>query len=158
MIMNNFLSKEDYDDFDQEKNIQIWLENNFQAGNGAFDFKYINRKGTARHSRVRASLSLDQKIREDSTGTFADIVGGCDGRDLYTGDSPDANHILNEYIKALIPEEEITRWLLQILKYWIVKNEKLFLTSPIDSESLRQFEDCNNSWLRLPAIKSLRRL
>ncbi len=73
-------SEQDEEDCEQEKLIQEWLK---QQGSAAeFEYKHINRKGSARNTVVRAQVRLDQKIKDDTAGTFADLIAGCDGRDL----------------------------------------------------------------------------
>lgn len=73
---------EDFEDFEQEKTIREWLEQ--QGITDGFDFKYTSSKGTTRNTLVRASVRLEQKIGfEERSGTYADIIAGSDGRDLY---------------------------------------------------------------------------
>lgn len=78
--------EQDEEDFEQEKLIKDWIG---QRRDVEFEFQHINRKGNARNTLIRASISLDQKIGEDSSGTFADLIAGSDGRDLECGPEPD---------------------------------------------------------------------
>lgn len=82
------INDQDQDDFEQEVLIQQWLES---QGHGGFDFKHISRKGTARNTLIAASFSLDQEIKIDGagSGTYADLIVGRDGRDLFDGDNND---------------------------------------------------------------------
>lgn len=132
------LAQEDLEDFEQEKRIQEWLASQGEGSDG-FVFAYTTSKGTARSSRVRASISLDQKITEDSgSGTFADLVAGSDGRDLYDGDdsesAPQAQDIIRAYLRALNFTEDLQEWLVKTLKSSISQSKSLFETYLTDSE------------------------
>ena len=76
-------NEQDLEDFEQEKLIQDWLREN--GGDTEFEFKHISSKGTPRNTLIKASFSLDQEIKTDSSGTFADLIIGSDGRDLECG-------------------------------------------------------------------------
>src|SRR5947208_2674604 len=133
----NFLATEDIEDFEQEKRIKEWLEN--QGIGPERDLQpYTTSKGTARNSRVRASLSLDQKIQDDSKGTFADIIGGSDGRDLCNGrpiePEIEAREIVRQYLDCLLKKRELVLWVEKTLKCWITQNERLYQTFLIDLE------------------------
>lgn len=114
-----YISNEDTEDFEQEKKIQEWLSSIANESRKIeFDFKHITSKGTARNTRVRASISLDQKISEDSEGTFADIIAGCDGRDtidrIYTPEileETDPEKAALEIYSAMGFNEEESIWL-----------------------------------------------
>jgi hypothetical protein len=112
---NKFLSQEDEEDYEQEKAIQDWLKTQ-QRANDKFNYQYINSKGNARNSRVRASFSLDQKIKEGETGALADFVAGSDGRDLYNGEAADAGEYLDAYLACLGLDEETSEWVVKTLK------------------------------------------
>lgn len=82
------INEEDEEDFEQEKLIKEWLER--EGRDGEIELKHISRKGTARNTLVKASISLDEKMSDDdSKGTFADLIAGCDGRDLDDGEPDD---------------------------------------------------------------------
>jgi hypothetical protein len=117
-MRNKWIADEDVEDFEQEQKIREWLNKNGETkpDHSGFDFKYISSKGTARNSRVRASLSLDQKIQEDSRGTFADIIAGSDGRDLYRGEEPSADQILDAHLACMGFDEELSEWIIKTLK------------------------------------------
>lgn len=128
-----WITEQDEEDFEQELQIKKWLETQ-QQGAVEFDFKSINRKGNARYLGVRASLSLDQKVSEDSTGTFADLIAGSDGRDLYCGEVPDAETYLDAYLSCLGFDEEMTEWLIKKLKSSMDLNSLRFEKSLTDLE------------------------
>lgn len=131
-----WLCEQDADDFEQELSIQKWLESQDEAPE--FDFKHISSKGTARNTLVRASFSLDQKITEDSSGTFADLIAGSDGRDLFSGNEPTLEDILDAHFVFLGFDEELSEWLIKKLKS-SQPNDKLLLERFLtDSEWLEQ--------------------
>jgi collagenase-like PrtC family protease len=130
-------AKEDVDDFEQEERIRQWLASQ-KSGPSGFVFAYTSRKGNARHARVRASFSLDQKVFEDGKGTYQDIVAGSDGRDLLDREDIESavepKTLMLANLNALKIEGELAEWVVQTLKSWIQKNERLFQTLAIDSE------------------------
>lgn len=117
-------SEQDEEDCEQEKLIKEWLKQ--QGANEQFEFKHINSKGTARNTLVRAQVRLDQQVFDDSAGTFADRIAGCDGRDLECG--PDAlsvepetpeerlNSSIDLFFEAIGLSEEIKQWATKLLK------------------------------------------
>jgi len=113
------LCDQDKEDYEQELRIQQWLD---QTGNqNRIDLKHINREGNARNTLVRASFSLDQEIKEDSTGTFADFIAGDPTGGSSLGgslghDSRDAAAALDAYLACLGFNEEDTEWLIEKLK------------------------------------------
>ncbi len=80
-----FANAQDIEDYEQEKLIQGWLNENQKSGD--FTFTSINSKGNLRHTGDYGSFSLDQKISSESTGnnTFSDIIGGYENGDLFDG-------------------------------------------------------------------------
>lgn len=129
-------SEQDEEDFEQEQRIKEWIAS--QNG-GEFGYQYINSKGNARNSGIKASVSLDQKITPDGTGTFADIIAGHDGRDLECGVGADEDEIdpgekIEVYLLALKFAKEEIPWLIIILKKLILENKSLLPKSAIDSE------------------------
>jgi len=130
-------NEEDKEDYEQERRIQEWLK---QQGNSAeFGYEYINRKGNARNTLIKASVRLDQKIGEDGTGTFADLIVGSDGRDLVGGDEPldpevEAREIIHGYLFALGFQHEEILWLIKTLKLSVSESKSLFEKLAIDSE------------------------
>lgn len=131
---NKFLSQEDIDDFEQESLIKEWLEKSKKSA--GFDFKHITSKGTARNTLVRASVSLDQKISEDGPGTFADLIAGSDGRDLFEREDINYAGIIDENLFYLGLDEELSEWVLKTLKLSTTLNLKRsrYRKFPIDSE------------------------
>lgn len=148
---------QDEEDFKQEKLIKEWL--NREGRSDQFDCQYINRKGNARNTVGTRSLGLDQKINEDGSGTFADIVAGCDGRDLECGgdaheadDGPKTAAIvldeqLDLFFDAIGIGEETKAWAKKAIKSEeslrslrsLMKDEKQFEISPINLELPRRW-------------------
>jgi hypothetical protein len=125
-----WIQEQDEEDFEQEKKIKEWLGDS----NEQFDFKHISSNGTARNTLVKASISLDQKIQEDSSGTFADIIMGSDGRTLYGGHDIDPNEIIDGYLYCLGFSEGDSEWIVKMLKLWGEKNSWLLEKSQKNSE------------------------
>lgn len=111
-----FICDEDIEDYEQELRIKEWLN---REGIDGFELKHITRNGTARNTRVRASISLDQKISEDSTGTFADLIAGSDGRDYFFGEEcdegskPDKRELLKGYLSEIGFLKGEIKWLME---------------------------------------------
>jgi len=143
---SKWISAQDEEDCAQEKLIQQWLKQ--QGAIEQFDFKHINRKGTARNTLVKAEVRLDQKIREDGDSTFADFIAGSDGRDLLGGgdiDEPQPEPIekISGYLFALGFNQGDVKWLIKIFKSSVTKKQlhsEKFLN---DSELWKQFEHFN---------------
>jgi hypothetical protein len=134
---------EDQEDFEQEKQIQEWLKS--QGNASSFEFKHINRNGRARNTLVKAAISLDQEIREDGSGTFADIIAGSDGRDLFGGDEFDGTERdplqkISGYLSALGFEQGEVICLIRTLKSSIDQNKWRSEKSQKSLESWKQFE------------------
>jgi hypothetical protein len=129
--------EQDEEDFGQEKLIQDWIKS--QGNAVEFEFQHINRKGNARNTLVKAQVRLDQQISEDGSGTFADLIAGSDGRDLYCGgdvdeSQPEPHEKIHGYLSALnFNQGEIT-WLIKTLKLSILENKLLLEKSVIDLE------------------------
>lgn len=148
-------SEQDQADFEQEKLIKEWLER--EGRTDEFGYQHINRKGLARNTTVRAQVRLDQQIREDGTGTFADLIAGCDGRDLECGrdsdETPDRQETaadrleseLNLFFDAIGVSEGTKKWGMKSVKsaeslrklQSLMKEEKQLQISPINLESLK---------------------
>lgn len=134
---NKFVSAEDHEDCAQEKLIQEWLRREGSAVD--FDFKHITSKGTARNTLVKAQVRLDAQIQDDSAGTFADLIAGSDGRDLYSGGDDDetsftATEKIYGYLSALNFNEGEIKWLVKKLKSSMTKSETLSQIFRTDSE------------------------
>lgn len=112
---------QDKEDHEQEQRIQEWLKR--EGKSFGAEFKHITRKGTARNTLIKGSISLDQKIAEDGerSGTYADIIAGCDGRDFESGDefidpTDKARKEIFWYLSALGFNKEEAMCLVKILK------------------------------------------
>lgn len=132
----NYLCDQDIEDHEQEKLIQSWLN---QKGNPKFEYQHINSKGNPRNTLVRASFSLDQKIKENSTGTFSDLIAGCDGRDFECGresfeTSIDPRKIMRDYLLNMGFNEEEVLWLIKIMLLSIRQNKLPLEKYLIDSD------------------------
>jgi hypothetical protein len=128
-MAGGWINEEDEEDFEQEKKIRDWL--NESGSKERFEFKSINREGNARHIGVAASFSLDQKVGEDTDTTFADVVAGSDGRDLFGGENAGPTEYLDweqiqEYLEMLGMDEGLTRWVTKTLKWSVLNNKSLF--------------------------------
>lgn len=140
---SKFISAQDQEDCAQEKIIQQWLK---QQGNASeFDFKHINRKGTARNTLVKAEVRLDQKIKNDGDSTFADFIAGSDGRDLYSGGDivflqPEPVEKIHGYLFALGFNQGEIKWLIKMFKSSITEKQLRSEKFLIDSELWKQFE------------------
>lgn len=132
---NKFLSDEDLKDYEQEISIKKFLHSIGESDDG-FDFKYINNKGNPRNFRVRASISLDQKIRKDSTGTFADIIAGSDGRDIEDGRYTefDEGDAVERILTALNIKGELKKWTKKMLLLKEIKISKRWKKFQSNSE------------------------
>lgn len=122
------ISEQDEEDYEQEKLIKEWADKNDIRG---LEYEYINSKGGARNSLVRASFSLDQEIGEDGGGTFADIIAGCDGRDLecreeFDDTTRDLDQEISWYLFALGFNQEGVVWLKKIFQK-SMRNKKMLL-------------------------------
>ncbi len=134
---SKWLCAQDQEDFEQEKLIKEWLKH--EGNDSEFGYQHINRKGNARNTLVRASISLDQKITEDGQGTFADLIAGCDGRDLVCRDDTDespaeAIEVIYGYLSALGFNKGEIEWLTRTLKLSILENNSHFEKYRIDLE------------------------
>lgn len=134
---SKFVSAEDQEDFAQEQEIQQWLEREGLAGQ--FELKHITRKGTARNTLVRAEVRLDQEIADDGSGTFADLIAGSDGRDLYGGGddielTPEPIDKVRGYLQFLGFNKGDIEWVIKTLKLSVRENKWLLEKYPIDSE------------------------
>lgn len=147
-----WLCAEDEEDYAQERLIKEWLER--EGGARDFEYKHINRQGNARNTLVRAQVRLDQQINEDGSGTFADLIAGCDGRDLECGRSDHeandastsaADRLENEFdlfFDAIGASEETKIWAKKSVKSAeslrqlrsLMNDEKPFEISPINLE------------------------
>lgn len=124
---------EDREDFEQEQRIQAWLtEQGSTAAGVGVEFRYTNRNGRAKNSFNYASISLDQKLRDDDSdgdGTFSDVIegDGLGGSSLGMaagtlkheddGETPDPGDVFTAWIGGLgFNEEEIT-WITNCLNY-----------------------------------------
>ena len=130
-----WLCDKDQEDFEQEKLIHEWIISQ-QQSDIEFDFKHINSKGNARNTLVRASFSLDQKISEDTKGTFADLIAGCDGRDLFSGADIDcdAATLIRIYLMELGINGGLQEWVIKTLLWSMNQKGWHSLTSETDSE------------------------
>lgn len=132
-MSGSWICEQDEEDHEQDKAIKNWLENNPQGRDVDFDYKFITRKGTARNTLVRASFSLDREISEHGTGTLADFVKGSDGRDLYSGDSVSPDVAIDAYLYFLGFEEELTEWIVKMLK--LSANQSNWLSEKYQTDS-----------------------
>jgi len=107
---------------------------------GSIELQHINSKGRARNTLVKASISLDQQVGQDSDSCrYGDLIKGSDGRDLELGSlEPDpeveAREIIHGYLFALGFNQGDVTWLETILKLSIAGSEKLYRTLVSDSE------------------------
>jgi hypothetical protein len=151
------ISEQDIDDYEQEKQIQEWLER--EGKSGAIEFKHINRKGNARNTLVKAHVRLDQAVGDegDGTRTFADIIAGSDGRDLECGVDSDGtssgpetaterlNSEIDFFTDAIGLGEGTKKWIRKTLQSAeslrqlrsLMKEEKQSEISPINLELQR---------------------
>lgn len=135
---------DDFEDYEQESRIKEWLRN--EGRTDEIDLKYINSKGNARCDFVKATIRLDQQIRNESgSATYADLIAGSDGRDLEcrVGDNESdysAEDKMEIYLTCLGFNKGEVKWLIKIFKLSIRGNMKLLPTSQTDSESWTQFE------------------
>lgn len=129
-----WICEQDEEDYEQDKAIKDWIENNPQGRDVDFEYKFINSKGKTRNTLVRAALSLDQQIQSDTTGTFADLIKGSDGRDLYCGEMPGADAFINAYLSALGLGEGLKEWVIKTLKLSVLESNWLSKKSQIDLE------------------------
>lgn len=129
---------QDHEDFEQERQIKEWL--NREGNDRAIDFQYITSKGTARNTILKSSIRLDQKIGEDGSGTFADIIAGCDGRDFiergdFDGFEIDASEKIRGYLFILGFNQGEIKWLQKTLLLSMEQKRSRLWKSLIDSES-----------------------
>ncbi len=129
-----WICEQDEEDYEQDKAIKDWIENNPQGRDVDFEYKFINSKGKTRNTLVRAALSLDQQITDDGLGTFADLIKGSDGRDLYCGESPGADAFIDAYLDALGLGRGLKEWVIETLKLSVNQNNLLLEKSLIDLE------------------------
>lgn len=118
------ITDEDIEDFEQEQLIKNWIS---QSGTKRFDYKYINRKGNARNTLSRNTVSLDEKVRKDSSTTFESCIAGSDGRDLESRGESNENSIdprekIHGDLSALGFNKKEIICLLKILKASLIKN------------------------------------
>lgn len=130
-------SEQDQEDFEQEKRIEEWLKSEGSAVE--FGYQYRNSKGNARNSGVRAQVRLDQKIGEDRSRTYADIIAGCDGRDLEgRGELVDleaeARETIFWYLSSIGLDERTIQWAIKTLKLSVLENKTHLEKFLIDSE------------------------
>lgn len=149
------ISDEDNADFEQERLIQQWLKS--EGRDGSIDYRYINRKGNARNTLVKASISLDQTISDEGNGgTFADLIAGSDGRDLECGGGlvePEPktpqeylDDQINWFFETLGVSEGVKKWAKKSLKSFeslrslalLMRDDEPWEISTIDLESLPQ--------------------
>jgi len=129
------INDEDQADFEQEKKIQEWLAQ--QGGIEQFDFKHITRKGTPRNTLIKASISLDQQISEDGPGTFADLIGGFDGRDLFNGDDFGKDELsLDDWLAFFNFKQEDLEWLRKTLLLGMMMENKWLIEEELPFEIL----------------------
>lgn len=145
-------NEQDVEDFEQEQLIREWLER--EGGAGEFEFKHISSKGTARNTIDKRSIRLDAKVSdEEGSRTYADLIAGCDGRDLECGpvaDEPEpktAEEKLNEnldlFFDAIGVAEGTKAWAKKSIRSAeslrklrsLMKEEKPFEISLISLES-----------------------
>ncbi len=137
---------DDTEDFEQEMRIREWLK--CEGMHDEFEFQHITRKGTARDTRIGAHggfVRLDQKIGDDESSTFADIIAGCDGRDLERGEQLDEPPIdpydqISGYLLAIGVKQKEIPCLQKILKSSIRQSMWRSEKFQIDLESWKQFE------------------
>lgn len=129
-----WICEQDEEDYEQDKAIKDWIENNPQGRDVDFEYKFINSKGNTRNTLIRAALSLDQQIQTNSTGTFADLIKGSDGRDLYCEESPGADAFIDAYLNALGLKEGLKEWVIKILKLSVLESNWLSKKSQTDLE------------------------
>jgi len=152
---------QDEEDFAQERAIQDWLEREGRVDD--FGFEHINRKGNARNTLVRAQVRLDAKVQEDGSSTFADLIAGCDGRDLECagGDRPADGDAEPTYSAAVHLESELDLFCKGIgltggETEWVKKSVK----SAASLQNLRSLmkEEKHSEWSRinLESLKPLR--
>lgn len=120
-------NEQDIEDYEQEKQIEEWLG---KRNSSKFEYQYINSKGNARNTLIKASFSLDQEIGKDGGGTFADIIIGSDGRDLecrreFDDSRRDLEEEISWYLLALGFKREELSCLKKILKLSIRQKEVL---------------------------------
>ena len=114
-----FTQEQDIEDYEQELEIQKWLAS---TGNqGGIELKHINSKGRPSNTLVTASFSLDETLREDSTGTFADIIAGhSDGSsclgDAYGEDREAPSRTLDVHLMLMGFSKKERLWLIKMLK------------------------------------------
>lgn len=128
---------EDIEDYEQEKLIKEWLKR--QATVRQFDYQYINGKGNVRSSLVKASISLDQAVNEDTDTKFGDLIAG--NIELYLGsggdsrsDLPEAIEVIQGYLSALNFNKGEIEWVIKILRLSIQESKWLFEKSQTNSE------------------------
>jgi hypothetical protein len=138
---------EDVEDFEQEKLIAEWLKR--EGMSGAVDLQHINRKGHARNTLIKASISLDQQVGDESgSATFADLIAGSDGRDLEVGGDDcdpelEAQEQVSRYLLILGFNQGELEWLTKMLKLSIDPKLQRSLKSLTSLESWTQFEPFN---------------
>lgn len=117
-------SKEDIEDYEQEKRIRDFLKNN-KIRNSGIEFQYINSKGNARSSNVKASFSLDQKVNAESNSSYSDIIAGHDGRTLENGHINvfDPEKELSNILEAIGLEKGLKKWTEKILQSSLVETK-----------------------------------
>lgn len=149
-------NEQDEADFAQEKLIQKWLRD--KGTTGEFEFQYINRKGNARSSNDQKSVRLDSKIKDEAgSETYADIIAGCDGRDLECGIDFDEiepktpaerlDEATDYFFDSIGVSEGTKRWAKKVLRSAeslrklrsLMKGEKQLEISPINLELPRQW-------------------
>lgn len=154
-----FENEQDLDDFAQEQLIKDWLEREGRVAE--FEFKHISRHGTARNTLVKAEVRLDAQAFDDSARTFADLIAGCDGRDLLGGRDADEidpepkapADLLDEnidlFFDAIGASEGTKAWAKKSIKSGeslrrlrsLMKDDKPFEISPINSAWLKPWDN-----------------
>jgi hypothetical protein len=130
---------QDKEDAEQERKILEWAK----SADKQITLTHINQSGTISSSLCRGSFSLDEATStEERSGTYADIIAGSDGRELYD-DDPDrgyeqildrADDLIRETLRALSFKEMEIEWLNKMWCSLVKSEDKLFQTLMIDSE------------------------
>lgn len=141
-------TEEDIADFEQERQIEDWLNREGRAGQ--IELAYISSKGTVRSSLLKASISLDQQVgaHGDGRGTFGDLIAGSDGRDLECGSvtdeiERDPREKILWHLSTLGFNTGEFEWLIKTLQLSIKANTVRLRKSARDSESWTLFEHFN---------------
>lgn len=71
-----YLTKQDLEDYEQEKRIQEFLQREGKDVSG-IAFRYLTRSGRPKSSQTPASISIDQEIKDGESGRYLDTIGKC---------------------------------------------------------------------------------